>query len=304
MATVQDLITEFKRTYRTCEDARALAICQEVDEEILLYVPLRMATTDVPLVADTDTYAAAETDLRVWRAHYRTSPARTGKVELTWATEKKLDNDYPGWKAYAAGTPRRFYTTQDTTQGRFGVWPAPNTSTLLVTGATNVSPIVVTTGAHGLASGAQVYISGVTGNTAANGTFYVTVLSPTTFSLYSDAARTVPVAGNGAYVSGGMILCAGSPLVTVDVTRRVVLATNTVMPLLPQIRRLYIDGMCFYYAREAKNPADIALYRPLFEDALQAQHEATDRRDEDVQIEIKTFNQRPNFRKDGIRRSC
>lgn len=78
-----------------------------------------------------------------------------------------------------------------------------------VTNATNATPIVITTNAaHGLTSGDFVQIANVGGNTAANSTntnpfWYVTVLSSTTFSLYSDVARVTGVAGSGAYTSGG-----------------------------------------------------------------------------------------------------
>lgn len=73
-----------------------------------------------------------------------------------------------------------------------------------ISGASNASAIVVTTStAHGLTSGDCVYIGSVGGNTNANGTYFVTVLSTTTFELYTDSARTTPRAGNGAYTSGG-----------------------------------------------------------------------------------------------------
>ena len=65
-----------------------------------------------------------------------------------------------------------------------------------ITGATNASPIVITSAAHGLTTGTLVTISGVLGNTAANGTFTVTVIDPNTFSLQGST-------GNGAYTSGG-----------------------------------------------------------------------------------------------------
>jgi hypothetical protein len=75
-----------------------------------------------------------------------------------------------------------------------------------VTGATNATPIVVTYAADAeAASGDEVQITGVVGNTAANGTFYIAILGPTTAALYSDAALSVPVAGNGAYTSGGAV---------------------------------------------------------------------------------------------------
>lgn len=78
---------------------------------------------------------------------------------------------------------------------------------LLATDATNANPIVVTTPTHGLADGDYVTISGVVGNTAANGSFYVKVTgySSTTFALYSDKALTTGVAGNGAWSSGGSV---------------------------------------------------------------------------------------------------
>lgn len=78
---------------------------------------------------------------------------------------------------------------------------------LAVSDATNASPIVMTTPTHGLADGDYVTQASVGGNTAANGSFYVKVTgySTTTYALYSDKALTVPVAGNGAYTSGGTV---------------------------------------------------------------------------------------------------
>lgn len=64
-----------------------------------------------------------------------------------------------------------------------------------ITGASNANPIVITAVGHTLTTGMRVSISGVLGNTAANTTAVVTVIDANTFSI--------PVAGNGAYVSGG-----------------------------------------------------------------------------------------------------
>jgi hypothetical protein len=67
----------------------------------------------------------------------------------------------------------------------------------LIVGASNASPIVITTqAAHGLVTGDVVCLVGVGGNTAARGTFTVTVLTTTTFSLDSSA-------GNGDWTRGG-----------------------------------------------------------------------------------------------------
>lgn len=66
-----------------------------------------------------------------------------------------------------------------------------------ITNATNASPIVITAANHSLATGNSVVIFGVGGNTAANGTWTVTVTDANTFSLNSST-------GNGAYTSGGL----------------------------------------------------------------------------------------------------
>ena len=71
--------------------------------------------------------------------------------------------------------------------------------TLTVNGATNASPIVVsTTASHGLVTGSKVTIASATGNTAANGTFTITNVDATHFSLNGST-------GNGAWVSGGTV---------------------------------------------------------------------------------------------------
>ena len=68
--------------------------------------------------------------------------------------------------------------------------------TATVTAATNATPIVVTSSAHGLTTGTRITISGVAGNTAANGTFVVTRVDANTFSLDDSV-------GTGGYTSGG-----------------------------------------------------------------------------------------------------
>jgi len=84
------------------------------------------------------------------------------------------------------------------------VWPI--CGRIAVTDATNTSPIVITlaAAANYLRTGDSKDVSGVTGNTAANGTFIVTALTPTTFELNGST-------GNGAYVSGGYVKTTGAP---------------------------------------------------------------------------------------------
>lgn len=73
-------------------------------------------------------------------------------------------------------------------------------ATWTVNGATNASPIQITTSTnHSLVTGQSVAIHSVGGNTAANGTFIVTVTGANTFTLNGST-------GNGSYTSGGTVL--------------------------------------------------------------------------------------------------
>lgn len=72
-----------------------------------------------------------------------------------------------------------------------------NLSTAAITGATNATPIVVTSNGHGLSVGDIVAIDGVLGNTATNGKWYITAVTANTFTLGGSV-------GNGAYTSGGI----------------------------------------------------------------------------------------------------
>jgi len=69
---------------------------------------------------------------------------------------------------------------------------------LAITGATNASPIVITAADHGYRDGEAVAISGVGGNTAANGVWTIAGATPSTFALAGSA-------GNGPYGSGGTV---------------------------------------------------------------------------------------------------
>jgi hypothetical protein len=80
------------------------------------------------------------------------------------------------------------------------VWEADPTLVgfpVSITGATNASPISITASNHGLFTGQSVSISGVLGNTAANGQWVITVTGTNTFTLNGST-------GNGAYTSGGV----------------------------------------------------------------------------------------------------
>ncbi len=108
-----------------------------------------------------------------------------------------------------SGAPVAIFSTPDGganwTRMDLPTMPITTATTFTVTGATNATPIVITTSAaHGYSTNNYVEIAGVTGNTAANGIHQITVLTTTTFSLDFST-------GNGAYVSGGTARRVTSP---------------------------------------------------------------------------------------------
>lgn len=98
----------------------------------------------------------------------------------------------------------RMKTPQDRTSTRRCRWQYKSTECAYteqsksVTGATNASPIVLTVVGHNFKSSGTNYVqvSGVGGNTAANGRWPYIVVSADTISLTGST-------GNGAYTSGG-----------------------------------------------------------------------------------------------------
>jgi hypothetical protein len=72
-----------------------------------------------------------------------------------------------------------------------------STTNVNISGATNATPIVITNNGHNLQNGDLVEITGVVGNTAANGIRTVANRTANTFELSGSV-------GNGAYTSGGV----------------------------------------------------------------------------------------------------
>lgn len=76
-----------------------------------------------------------------------------------------------------------------------------------LSGATNSSPIRITLSSlTNLRSGSLVRITGVGGNTNANGDYYLKQIGDKSYQLYTDANLSNPVSGNGAYTSGGTLV--------------------------------------------------------------------------------------------------
>jgi hypothetical protein len=108
---------------------------------------------------------------------------------------------FSGWKRQGAGT------VDDQFLGVYGV--VSDAATVYrgtITGATNASPIAVTVASHGFSTGDVVAVSGVAGNTAANGVWTVTKTGANTFTLNGSI-------GNGAYSGSGAIATSAGVLV-------------------------------------------------------------------------------------------
>ncbi len=69
-------------------------------------------------------------------------------------------------------------------------------ASIAITSSTDATPIVVTSATHGFVTGDSIVVAGHTTNVAANGTWVVTVLTPTTFSLNGSV-------GSGAGAGSG-----------------------------------------------------------------------------------------------------
>ncbi|MFO0977216.1 MAG: ubiquitin-activating E1 FCCH domain-containing protein [Planctomycetaceae bacterium] len=103
---------------------------------------------------------------------------------------------YAGGGAWYVPDFRGGGTDQNAARGFVQIDLKADATPKAITGATNTVGIDITSAAHGLKTGDRVRITGVQGNTAANGTFTVTVIDANTFRLKG-------VTGNGAYTVGG-----------------------------------------------------------------------------------------------------
>jgi hypothetical protein len=94
-------------------------------------------------------------------------------------------------------TIRIMGSPEPTSLGQNGVWTSQALqATKTLTAATNATPIAITITGHGYSTGDTVVVTGVGGNTAANGTWEITVTDANTFTLDGSA-------GNGNRTSGG-----------------------------------------------------------------------------------------------------
>ena len=110
---------------------------------------------------------------------------------------KSLTNGATAVRLVAGDTVRVMGSPAPTSLGINGTWTSGvQQATKSISGATNATPIEITVSAHGYSTGDTVVITGVVGNTAANGTWEITSTGANTFTLDNSA-------GNGVRTSGG-----------------------------------------------------------------------------------------------------
>jgi hypothetical protein len=81
-------------------------------------------------------------------------------------------------------------------------------STMSVVGATNTTPVVLTTSSpHGILRPSHAVVAGIGGNAGANGLWVCTPVGPVTLSLstFTEQGATYPSVGTGTYTNGGTV---------------------------------------------------------------------------------------------------
>ncbi len=186
--------TDYKMVYAGANDGMLHAFNANTGQEVFAYVP-RLVFNHLKNLTDPDYNHQFFVDLTPY---------------VTFVTDSGQSKTYlvgglgKGGKGYyALDVTHPMGITSESDLATKVMWEYPKND-LLITGATNATPIVITTNInHGLSTDSRVEISGVESNTAANGYFKVTALSATTFSLQdTDGANT---SGSGTYSGGGRL---------------------------------------------------------------------------------------------------
>ncbi len=260
--TANTIIARTQRVYADLDSTSALAYLNDVDEEVLTAVPWRRSTRAIPLVAGVHEYALLEGEIRIWAARYLQSGNFDAETHLSETSFDTLDREQAGWRAKRPGVPAQFYVSSDANTGVIGLCPAPETNSLTVTAAA-ASPVVLTTQSHNIQSGELVLVQGISGLSGANGRFYTERVSGTQIKLYRDSGLSQAVTGTGSYTSGGVIAGSGSPVLIIECTSRTEYTGAENFPTTPQLRDLYVAGICRRFAME-RDQQKLGMWDQLF----------------------------------------
>lgn len=282
---VATILADFGSTYKGVPEAVQLRYLDTVDKLITRHFGLRKKELYVPIAEESGVVDLDSGVMWIESARWVDRPHATpGRIAGSLLSESSVDEQdvYRGdWRANPPGTPAEFMQTHNLVGGQVQFDCPSLYGTLIATAATNADPIVVTSSAaHGLSDGDRVDIRNGLVNTNVNGDHYakVTGYSTTTFALYSDAALTTTVAGNGVYTaSSGLISCANSPYLQLFTRWHEPLTANGDVPDTALYPNIYVDGMCFEHAKR-RVEKDIPKYRALFEDVMNEQIFLTQKR--------------------------
>jgi hypothetical protein len=124
------------------------------------------------------------------------SPTANGGGRALW----KINDNNTSYSNSYAETSTSFVNQQQNGSARQAdaVRSTRTLVTKTISGATNTNPIVVTSAGHGFANGDIVFVSGVGGNTNANGQYTVGSVTSNTFALTGRS-------GNSSYTGGGTV---------------------------------------------------------------------------------------------------
>lgn len=301
MATyAQTLVDKFRKTFKDATEQDAYDLLNQIDIEIVRKFRNRQKTIYLALEANVASVALPAN--AIWVRRVRFQPNTTGGYWMDVTTEDQLevegepiDND--------DDQPTKVYGTYDLDGGRLALVDVPTAGSLVVSNATNASPIVITTTAeHGLADGDPVSIRAVEGNEAANADGYakVTGYSTTTFGFYSDVDLSTTIDGDGAYTEGGLVGTAANPFLEAQCAWHTFIAPaidtsskSTQMPDAPFFSNLYILGMCYFWClRHHIADPRMPLYKTEWSDIMDRQDAISHRRVGHVNRKISTFHPR------------
>lgn len=253
--TANDIISRVQERYPDMSSTLGLRYLNErIDPIVQFYLGWRRRERLISLVEGTREYSLPEDTMKVVYAWLMTGGQDGDKRTMRSTSLMELEFS-GGWRS-VNGNPTQFYTEGSDNDEVIGFYPNPNLESLDVTGATNATPIVITTATHGLSTGDYVFIEGVTGNTAANGFWTITYVSATQFSLDTSV-------GNGAYVSGGVVACAGFATVLLQESYSDTFTGTEEIPGGPMLPEVYKKGLEWCYA-EDHDPANSEAKRAMF----------------------------------------
>lgn len=305
--TVADVFADFSLSYQGVLDDLKITLFNRVDIEIIRAFGFKKRQLNIPLVAGENAYPLDARAVWIEKARYVDQPNGDTQGLGGWMLQEtnvdELDTEPMDWRASPNQTPCIAMMTADAAGISQIAFESPSiASTLLVTGATFATPVVITSSApHNLSNSNRADIVDVLGNTAANGHWYAQVIDAYNFALFQDSSLTIPVIGNALWDNGGLISCAGSPYLQVFTRWHDELTIDDDMPDAPVYVDLWANGMRYYYAWK-RVLQDVPAYEKSYLQVIQKQMEITQKRGGRKPFRIRTVGVRA--RSHVRRRGC